>query len=368
MGEPPDWVDHYRRVYTAASQMMWLQHGTRVWRGTRWPEDRRAAWVALEETLTRTAEAVVASLDGFDPAHHLLSRRDLEGRPITFAEAAADWQRRITEDPGPTIGPKENGYYGITPGGGVILSPSWQSHVRRNTIEEMEARLAPGRPPVTIAAEARPLAEVLHDLAAAYRAPLPGQDPDPAPTRALPAAQGARALDAVVSRADYEQLCARARAAAEAMPSRTEVKRDFSVNGYAVDAAGRVLRILEGEDAPDWQEFPEETDPARHAVDESVETWTLATQAEWLSGVFRTKAMPRPPHDHEVLEDYDHPVEPTDQDRLVPMSPAIAQVMAEVLDEFAARVTPDQHIGRLLFDAYPLCVFLRRFDTRLQKL
>src|SRR5690606_21554488 len=57
MSGPPSWMEHYRHVYIAASQMMWLQSGRRIWRGTSWPEERRAAWTALEEELARPAEA-----------------------------------------------------------------------------------------------------------------------------------------------------------------------------------------------------------------------------------------------------------------------------------------------------------------------
>ncbi|WP_152513404.1 hypothetical protein [Nocardiopsis baichengensis] len=370
MGDSQEQADHYRRVYTAAAQMMWLQHGTYIWRADPWTEERRAAWTALEEELARIGLTAVADLDGFNPAHHLISRRTSDGRPITLAQATDDWHRRVARDAGIATAPRNNGYDGIAPDGAVVLSASWLAQVHDAVFDEMDARLAPGRPSVTIGPQAQQLADLLHDLAARLRAPLSGQDPTPARTAALPASSTGPELGGTGSEADFERLDSRARAAAQSLPSRARLKadRDFSVAGPAVDAAQRLLAVLDGEDSPAWQEPTEEADPAHHLVKKGVSAATLNWEAQSLREVLDRLPSPRLPRPDEAPEDFETPAEPAGTTRLILMPPATALVTAEVLDEYAARVTPDQHIGPLLFDAYPLCAFLRRFDERLQRL
>lgn len=369
MGDSQEQTDHYRRVHTAAAQMMWMQHGTYTWRARSWPEDRRAAWTALEEELARIGQRTVARLDGFDPAHHLISRRTPEGRPIALAQAADDWHRRLANGGGTTTAPWHDGYDGIGPEGAVVLSASWLSQVHGALFKEMDSRLAPGRPSVTIGPQARELADLLHELAARLRAPLTAQDGAPARTASVPAPSTGPELGGAGSEAGLERLAPRARAAAQSMPSRTRLRaeRDFSLTVPAVEAAQRLLAVLDGDDRPAWQEPTDGADPARHLVSEGVSTMTMAWEAQSLREVLDRLPAPRPPHSDEVLEGFETPAEPAGSTRLILMPPAMALVTSEVLDEYA-RVTPGQHTGPLLFDTYPLCVFLRRFDERLQRL
>ncbi|MDA2812512.1 hypothetical protein O4J56_17850 [Nocardiopsis sp. RSe5-2] len=312
----------------------------------------------------------MAGLDGFDPAHHLISRRTPEGGPITLAQAADDWHRRLAKNAGITTAPRQNGYDGIAPDGAVVLSTSWVSQVHGALFKEMDARLAPGRPDVTIGPQAQQLADLLHELAARLRAPLNGQNPAPVRTAAVPVPPSPEPAEGTGFEADLEQLGPRARAAAQSLPSRAQLRaeRDFSVAGPAVEAAQRLLAVLDGENSPAWQEPTEGADPAHHLVSEGVSTATMAWEAQSLRGVIDRLPSPRPPHPDEVLEDFETPAEPAGTTRLILMPPATALVTAELLDEYAARVTPGQHIGPLLFDSYPLCAFLRRFDERFQRL
>ncbi|MFE1471152.1 hypothetical protein [Nocardiopsis dassonvillei] len=366
MSTPP--LDHYDRVYTAAAQMLWSQHGTYVWRGTSWPADRSAAWTALEEELTRAATRAVNTLEGFDPAHHLLSRRSPDGAPITLSRAAADWQQRMAQDEGVTVVPRESGDLGIASDGAVVLSPSWHSWLGLALWKEMDARLAPGRPALTVGSDAQALADVLHGLAAQLRSALTTAGAAPAWFEAQPASRSAPPLADTASPIDHERLCCLARAAVESLPDRARLKSDFTITTAAAEAATRLVSILDGGEVSAWQEPTPGADPARHLAREGAHTTTVVEEAEALRQVFDSEPAPRRVHDHEVLGDFEQPAEPTAQDRLVLMPAGIAQLTAEVLDEFAARVTPYQHSAPLLFDTYPLCVFLRRLDARLQAL
>ena len=254
-------------------------------------------------------------------------------------------------------------------GSAVVVAAPWLSKITSGGFAELDGRLAPGRPPVTLAAETRPLADILHDLAAQLRAALTGKTPAPLPTRAVTAPTPDFSWRRSATRADYELLCARARAAVRSLPSEAQRRADPDdfVSYSVIDAADNLSRLLEGEEATGWLEFPQETAPAFQTVRKGVQTRTLADVATHLATIANQPA-PRPPLTHEALEDYEHPVEPTDQVRLIPLPSGLALVLSEVLDEYAARVTPHQHIGQLLFDSYPLCSFLRHLNTRLQAL
>ncbi|MEU3018896.1 MULTISPECIES: hypothetical protein [unclassified Nocardiopsis] len=357
-------AEHFRRVRTAASQMMWAQDDIYPWLGEEWPPHLRRAWSELERELERLAEEDVAALEGFDPAHHLLSRRGPQGQPITLRDAAEDWHQRITRGPkiAPVIGP--SGYPSLAPGSAVILTTGWHMMFGFMFRGEFDSRLAPGRPAVTFGPQSRELAEAYRDLAAQLRAPLG----DGAPGRAVaePVAADTPTRERAVSEADYRRLCELAGAAAEAVPSREEIiaDREMSVSVTVADVARRVSRILEGSPEPAWVEPTEGVEPSVDQVRDAAMVVSLEEQGRRLRDRFGRQEAPQKPDEWDALEDYQSSSWPIQRPRRLVLSPAYALVIAEVLDEFAARFTPGQSVGRMRFDAFPLCVFLRRLEAR----
>ncbi len=343
--------------------MMWTQEDIYPWLGDEWPPHLSEAWVALEAELVRLAAEDVEALEGFDPAHHLLSRRGPEGQPITLTEAAEDWHRRITQGPKITPVPRPTGYAGLAPGSAVVLTTGWHMSFGFMFRGEFDARVAPGRPAVTFGPQSRELAEVYQDLAAQLRTPL--QESVVVPKRTEPVGSGAQVREREVSEADYRRLCALAKAAAEAVPSREEVIGNWESGASVpvVDAARRVSRILEGSQEPAWVEPTEGVEPSRDTVRDAAAVTTLEEKGRFLRERFALKEAPRGPDGKESLEDYQYSSWPIERERRVLLSPTYALVLAEVLDEHAARITPGQSVGQMQFDAFPLCVCLRRLEA-----
>ncbi|MEU3019786.1 hypothetical protein ABZ635_20605 [Nocardiopsis sp. NPDC007018] len=361
-------ADHFRRVRTAASQMMWTEDDIYPWLGEEWPSRLSAAWAALEAELARLARQDVQALEGFDPAHHLLSRRGPQGQPITLTRAADDWHQRLVNGPKLTPQPRPMGYVGLAPGSAVVLTTGWHSSVSYLFEGEFDARVAPGRPAVTFGPQSRELAQVYRDVADQLRAPL--RDRPKTPAMPQPTGPDAPAQAREVSEADYERLCALARAAAEAVPSRDEAvglwERGVSVP--VVDVARRVSRILDGSQEPAWVEPTEGVEPSLHCVRDLAFAVPLEEDGRFQREIFDSEEVPRRPDEKESLEDYQYSSWPIKRDRRIVLTPSYALVIAEVLDEHAARIAPGQSVGQMQFDAFPLCMFLRRLESRVDVL
>ncbi|MER5780311.1 hypothetical protein ABT104_01090 [Streptomyces mobaraensis] len=369
MTEQLNMADAYEQVYSAAARMLWAQQGP-SWRQEddpewTWPAARRAAWQALEQVLLDAEAALGASEPGeaSDPGRHLISRRGPGDRPLTFDEAVQDWKRRLDEDPGFLVERREPypDYY-MEPGSCVII-PSSPYLAMIGIFPELFYRLAPGRPAVTIGSGAADLCAVAHEAADALRAPLGIATPTPHPGNASWIASVSRPVSDLPDLPErFEALRRAAWNAAEAMPSPDELKGtlDFSVQMEAAVAGADIRMMLAGQAAPAWREEYQQIDPARHGVvglvsgpaGEAVPVPFEKDAADW-RGLNAKGTLPWTP------EDYQRQYYPDrDGTQNVVISATRAMVFAEILDEFAARLTPGRNAGLIHYNAYELGQFL----------
>ncbi|MDX3642908.1 hypothetical protein [Streptomyces sp. MB09-02B] len=177
MSDQTQLADAYDLVYSAAARMMWVEE-TRVWRldrpGGGWPKERREAWRELEAALDASEAPEPQAGEPSDPVRHLISRRASGplDRPITFAEAVAEWTVRLGEDPGP-YEPRTEPYPDdfMVPGRAVVI-PEGHMMVLTRPLDELAHRPAAGRPGVTIGADTAELSRLLHEAADELRAAI----------------------------------------------------------------------------------------------------------------------------------------------------------------------------------------------------
>ncbi|MFI9305693.1 hypothetical protein [Streptomyces triculaminicus] len=360
MSEQTTLADAYERVYSIAARMLWAQ-GHPAWReeGSEWPESRRAAWRSLEQVLldsevsSRTPRAGELS----DPSRHLISRRapGSTDRPLSFDEAVQDWRRRLDSDPGYLV-ERDEPYpdYYMAPGACVVLPPA--RHLALIGIfHELFHRIAPGRPGIVLGPDAADLSAVSHEAADALRAPLGLTVPTPHPVTAPwvdPSPH--RVSDVPDLTAKFEALRRAAWLAAEALPSPEEVIEtvDFSVSLSAARAAADLLQLLAGHPAPAWREEYEEIDPSRHGVvgldsdDSGTHPTPFAKEAASWRSLFAKSPDPWTP------TTYQRQFQPDRGEDDVVLSATRALVLAELLDEFAARHVPGRQSGLIHYSAY----------------
>lgn len=284
----------YDAVYSAASRMMWVQQN-RLWRldslGGGWPEERRQAWRELEAALS-VSEHGLEPREGepSDPARHLISRRAAGpiDRPVTFPEAVGEWKARMASDPGPyepRMEPYPDDY--LVAGRAVVVP---ENHMLRLTapLPDLAHRLAPGRPPVTIAGNTAELSRLVHEAADGLREALGTSVPTPHPADAVRVARVShRPSDVNDLQVRYEALARAAWHAAENVPTLNEIRESgkFSMRPAASKAARDLEDLLAGRSGVFWQESHEVIDPRVHTV----------SGVDWPEGgLFPRWSQPRP--------------------------------------------------------------------------
>ncbi|MFE5964126.1 hypothetical protein [Streptomyces sp. NPDC056463] len=360
-------ADAYDLIYSAAARMMWVQE-SRVWRldslGGGWPEERRAAWRELEAALSASEGPQPREGEPSDPTRHLISRRATGpvDRPITFSEAVAEWEARMAADPGPWETRREpflNDY--LVPGRAVVMH---EGHMMTLTgpLADMVNRLAPGRPAVKIAGDTAELSRLVHVAADELRAAMGASAPTPHPVGSVSVASVSHRPSEVDDlRPRYDALFRAASHASENMPTLAHMREnsDFSVSPFTVKAAQDVQDLLAGRSRVFWRERHELIDPSVHTTagvqwPEGQPTPSpLGSKAQFFARSAELGRKPRPPHPGEVRifrekGDPDH----------VAISAVRAGILAEILDEYAARIHPGAESGIMHISAFDLTDFI----------
>ncbi|MER6158761.1 hypothetical protein ABT147_24945 [Streptomyces sp. NPDC001868] len=360
-------ADAYDIVYSAAARMMWMQK-SRVWRlespGGGWPEERREAWRELEAALTVSEGPAPQAGEPSDPVRHLISRRAAGpvDRPITFAEAVAEWTARMVEDPGPyesRTEPYPDDY--LVPGQAVVV-PESHMVVLTGPLDDLVHRLAPGRPPVTITGDTAELSRLLHNAADELREATGAAVPTPQPVGTVSVARVPhRPSDVDDLQARYEAMSRAAWRASENIPTVEEMREsmDFAVNPEMAKAAQVLQSLLAGRSGEFWRERHELIDPRVHSV--AGVDWPegrpvaepVAAEADGFAHSVALGRKPRPPQPGErrVFREKGNP------DHVV-ISAVRAGILAEILDEYSARVHPGAQSGWMHFSAYDLTDFI----------
>lgn len=360
-------ADAYDIVYSAAARMMWMQK-SRVWRlespGGGWPEERREAWRELEAALTVSEGPAPQAGEPSDPVRHLISRRAAGpvDRPITFAEAVAEWTARMVEDPGPyepRTEPYPDDY--LVPGQAVVV-PESHMVVLTGPLDDLVHRLAPGRPPVTITGDTAELSRLLHDAADELREAIGAAVPTPQPVGTVSVARVShRPSDVDDLQARYEAMSRAAWRASENIPTVEEMREsmDFAVNPEVAKAAQVLQSLLAGRSGEFWRERHELIDPRVHSV--SGVDWPegrpvaepVAAEADSFARSVTLGRKPRSPlpGERRIFREKGNP------DHVV-ISAVRAGILAEILDEYSARVHPGAQSGWMHFSAYDLTDFI----------
>lgn len=358
----------YEQLYSAVAHMLWVQENP-DWRPELeddqfgWPPERCAPWRALEAIMLSGDTEAPQPGEPSDPARHLISRRAPGGedRPLSFQEGLADWITRLNADPGYLDD------YRLQPGACIVM-PSARHWVYVFALRELAYRMAPGRPPVTIVADAARLSALAHEAADALRAPLGTSASAPHSPSAAPwlSPSSRRVSDVPDLRVRLEELRGAAWRAAEVIPSLAELKAspDFSLRAETAVAASDVRALLGGHSAPVWRDDPEGIDPSRHLVwggsvtDGNDQPKPFTEEAAYWARTFADKPAPWTPAEYQ---------RPPDRDRGetdVVLSATRAVVLAEMLDELAARLRPGLHTGVIDYRAYDLTYFI---DSRFRR-
>ncbi|MGW0363259.1 hypothetical protein [Streptomyces sp. NPDC002990] len=361
-------ADAYDAVYSAASRMMWVQEN-RLWRldslGGGWPEERRQAWRELEAALCVSEQGLAPRAgEPSDPTRHLVSRRAAGpvDRPVTFAEAVAEWKARMAEDPGPyepRMEPYPDDY--LVPGRAVVVP---ENHMLALTgpLRDLAYRLAPGRPPVTIAGDTAELSRMVHEAADGLREALGVNVPTRHPADAVTVARVFhRPSDVDDLQLRYEALTRAAWHASENMPTLKDIREsgDFSVHPDASNAARDLQDLLAGRSDVFWREDHELIDPRVHKV--SGVGWPegrpvpklIAAEANSFGLSVAAGLKPSAPRAGQRRF-----YREKGELEKVAISAVRAEILAEILDEYAARVHPGAESGTMHFSAYDLTEFI----------
>lgn len=362
MTDHQDLAVAYEQLYSAAAHMLWSEEHP-AWRPgyeddeVGWPKERCAPWLALEAIMLSSDTETPQAGEPSDSARHLISRRAPGDRdqPLGFREALDDWTARLEADPGYLED------YSLRPGACVIVPPAryWATEF---ALRELAARLAPGRPPVTIGAEAARLSSLAHQAANALRAPLSVPAPAPYPPGSAPwiGSASRRVSDVPDLRLRLEELRTAAWRAAEVIPSPEELKAnpDFSLMMGTAVAASDVLALLGGHSVQVWREYAGGVDPSCHllwgssAAGGHGDPESFTKKADDWTQAFAKGPEPWTPAEYQRAPQRDR------GETEVVLSATRAVVFAEMLDELAARLRPGMRSGLIHYSAYDLAHFV----------
>jgi hypothetical protein len=317
----------YEQLYSAAARMLVAQ-GAPSWRDDRWPDRRKLSFRELEAFLA--ADDGGRPVDG-DPARQLLSIK------LGFAAADRSLREYLRGDPEGVDQP--------------LVVPGPLHSQLTSCVDELAARLAPGRPSVALSNEAAELGQVVHELANLIRAGL-GLEPG---SVVLTSGSGSTGPAAT---AGQERLAALTRAAADTIPAPEELGTDFSVRQATAVAAADVRAVVAGADAPVWRERQPGIDPARHVL--TAYRWngdegrpvTFAERAAELRASIEASESPWRPTVERPLP------EPAPDLSWVLYSSRQGLITADLLDELAVRLSLITPVGPIHFSAYSLHDFL----------
>ncbi|KOX14026.1 hypothetical protein [Nocardiopsis sp. NRRL B-16309] len=358
-------VAEYERLYSAAARMMWLEYPWLRKRG--WSEERVAAWKTLEEVLASDAQVPADLGEPSDPTRHLLTRRGSDDRPLPLAEAARDWWTRIKEGrqvkhPGYALldYPDLYGDVAFEPGSCVIVTDHWVLAVTK-ALTDLERRLAPGRPACVIGEGSAGLSATLHEIADHLRSAFTGQGPTPHPGGLPWIAVTPEPFTTRMDAARLERLRWAARAAADHIPPREQViaTRDRSVKRDTAQAAEILRRVLAGEEDFPWRER-DSVDAAHDLMTGSQDPSFADKDAEIRRKVLEDSPLPRVPQEREIAE-------PPRSSGPVwkAVSADTTFVMAEILDEAAARLVPGRATAMIGYDAQTFSSLADEITTHL---
>jgi hypothetical protein len=314
----------YERLYSVAARMLVAQ-GSPTWREDRWPDRRRVAFTELEAVLSEAGTPV----DG-DPARSLVSVG------LLFPVADESLRKYLREDPEGVDDP--------------LVVPGPLHSATTSALDELAARLVPGRPGVVLEPEAVSYGEAVHELANVVRTGL-GLEPG-ALTR------GAAVVPAgSVSGSEHERLAALAKTAADTIPAVEELGNDFSVRRDVAVAADDLRAITTGEDRPAWRERQPDIDPSRHLL--TAYRWAGSEGEPVGFAVAAGELRERLTDGGPWLPSVDRPLPKSDDDlSWVLYSKRQGLITADLLDELAVRLQPVAPSGPIHFSAYPLQDFL----------
>lgn len=358
-------VAEYERVYSAAARMMWLEYPWLRKRG--WPEERTAAWQTLEEVLASDAQVPAGPGEPSDPTRHLLTRRSPDDRPVPVAEAARDWWTRIKEGrqvkhPGSALleYPDLYGDVAFEPGSCVIVTNHWVM-AAAEVVADLKRRLAPGRPAYVIGEEAAGFSVTLHEIADHLRGAFTGRGPTPHPGGAPWIAAAPEPFTTRMDTARLERLRRAAQTAADHIPAREQVidTRDRSVKKDTAQAAEILRRVVAGEEDSPWRE--------RGSVDARYDLMSGSPDASFANKnaqirreLFEVSPLPRVPREREIAEP-----PRSGEPRWKAVSGDTAFVVAEMLDEAAARLMPGRATAMIGYDAQPFSSLAGEITTHL---
>jgi hypothetical protein len=359
-------VAEYERVYSAAARMMWLEYPWLRKRG--WSEERTAAWQTLEEVLASDARVPAGPGEPSDPTRHLLTRRGPDDRPVPLAEAAQDWWTRIKEGrqvkhPGSVLleYPDLYGDAAFEPGSCVIVTSRWKTAAAEVTAD-LERRLAPGRPAYAIGEEAAELSATLHEIADHLRGAFTGQGPSPHPGGLPWIAATPEPFTTRLDAARLERLRGAAQSAADHIPPRREqviATRDRSVKKDTAQAAETLRRVLGGDEDSPWRERGS-TDARYDLMSGSPDPSFASKNAEFRRELFEESPLPRVPSVREIAEP-----PRSGEPHWKAISGDTTFVVAEILDEAAARLVPGRSTAMIGYDAQPFSSLVAEITTHL---
>ncbi|GIH21335.1 hypothetical protein [Rugosimonospora africana] len=353
-------IEQYERLYSVAAQML----TTEGWSPTDdWPPERRQYWRDLENLLAtgRSDQPGTAS----DPAWQLASRLDPTGRPIAIADAVRDWMDRLASRPLNLSDLDESDLdAGDDPDRTVIAVPGLTHLLITELLNELVARVSPGRPigmvgdgGADLAAVAQGLADQLRSAlgAAALAGPgLPGSVPGAGPRPTLrppqPLAAGLVLPAAVRDLADVAHRAA----ASLPTPEQLVAAGDYSVRHATAVVAADLRNGLRTPAGPQWRERRESIRPQLHLVTgfrfdaPAGRPVSLAEAAAEMKRELGRLTPPWRPGPGRPLP------ESTPKAGWMALPDAVALVTAELLDELAARLRPGQWIGTIRISAWPL--------------
>jgi hypothetical protein len=350
--DPLTAAERYERLYSAAARMLAAQGPVATRAG--WPAPRRQRWHDLELLLSTqplstqplsTQPPAAADPTAPDPSVQLASRLDPAGRPVGVAAAVRDWERRLAVS---------------EPTGGPVVLPGLAYAVVTELLEELAGRLAPGRPVGAVGDGGAAFADLAAELADGLRVPAPGMAGAPShrrPSRSGPEPRPPRPLTADPDGPlGYERLARAARLAAEATPAPGEL--DLAVRHEAAVAAADLLAGLGDVNRLGWRERHADIRPDVHLVSRyrfdgsGGRPVGLAERAAELRAAMRGLRAPWRPAASEALP------ASTPQAGWIALPDPAADIIAELLDELAARMRPGRRIGTIHFTTYPVQAFI----------